>query len=465
MEIVKKNKQRKLTVIIGAVFLLGIITISIIFANRPSSEDLVNEFENAVLTSDTNTLEKLIESPNKDMKVTKEDVEQFISYAKDNNEYTQELVFILHAQRAILEEDNQARLQNPIFENATEGEIKNAGDFYLEKDGGLFGGFHIYARPYSLKVSANQPDTVITLNGKKVFETKKGQLEETITGLAPSKYTITGTKKYEFANIQTKDEVSLFDDEERQSEIELDVEGKKIGVEATIENVEIFVNGKTTGKKAEMIKEDVGGLFGNSDDDEETNFGPVSTDGSIKVHGEVTYPWGAATSVAQTVGEDTVSVDVTPKPFGEKENKDKVVQVINDFAKQRVQALVQQNASVIKTASDNIVKEYAEDIQFDKSNENYWKGTALGTRIDFGNVTLSKEKDQYRVKLPVELHSEQKQYYGWNEDDPLEEVFEEYLVVATYDEKSKQWTIDELEDYYSDDEFMKGKDVVKSEFK
>ncbi|WP_048882936.1 TcaA second domain-containing protein, partial [Bacillus sp. 445_BSPC] len=131
MEIVKKNKQRKLTVIIGAVFLLGIITISIIFANRPSSEDLVNEFENAVLTSDTNTLEKLIESPNKDMKVTKEDVEQFISYAKDNNEYTQELVFILHAQRAILEEDNQARLQNPIFENATEGEIKNAGDFYL----------------------------------------------------------------------------------------------------------------------------------------------------------------------------------------------------------------------------------------------------------------------------------------------------------------------------------------------
>lgn len=154
-------------------------------------------------------------------------------------------------------------------------------------------------------------------------------------------------------------------------------------------------------------------------------------------------------------------MDVTPKPFGEKENKDKVVQVINDFAKQRVQALVQQNASVIKTASDNIVKEYAEDIQFDKSNENYWKGTALGTRIDFGNVTLSKEKDQYRVKLPVELHSEQKQYYGWNEDDPLEEVFEEYLVVATYDEKSKQCTIDELEDYYSDDEFMKGRRCEK----
>lgn len=98
----------------------------------------------------------------------------------------------------------------------------------------------------------------------------------------------------------------------------------------------------------------------------------------------------------------------------------------------------------------------------------YWKGKALGTRIEFEfeNVTFSKENDQYQVKLPVEFHSEQMEYYGFNEGDPLEEVFEEYLVVVTYDEKSKQWTIDELEDYYFDTvEFMKEKEVVKSDFK
>ncbi|MFD6440678.1 hypothetical protein ACFWDG_12850 [Peribacillus sp. NPDC060186] len=108
---------------------------------------------------------------------------------------------------------------------------------------------------HSLKVSSNQPDTIIKLNGKEDFKTKNEQLEKTITFLAPSKYTVTGIKEYDFANIQTQEEVNLFDDKEHQIELELDLEGKKIDVEASIENVEIFVNDKKTGEKAEIIED------------------------------------------------------------------------------------------------------------------------------------------------------------------------------------------------------------------
>ncbi|MDM5213814.1 hypothetical protein QUF94_20660 [Peribacillus sp. NJ4] len=122
--------------------------------------------------------------------------------------------------------------------------------------------------------------------------------------------------------------------------------------------------------------------------------------------------------------------------------------------------------SIINTAADNIVKDYAENIQFTKTNESYWKGTALGTRIDLGNIKLTKENEQYEEENPVEFHNKLKRYNGFNDSEPIEETFEEYWLVLTYNETSKQWIIDEVKDYYSyNDEFMKGKDVVKSDFK
>ncbi|WP_455710327.1 hypothetical protein [Peribacillus butanolivorans] len=64
----------------------------------------------------------------------------------------------------------------------------------------------------------------------------------------------------------------------------------------------------------------------------------------------------------------------------------------------------------MNTAADNIVKDYEENIQFAKTNESYWKGTALGTRIDLGTIKLSKENEQYRVEILVEFHNKPKRW-------------------------------------------------------
>ncbi|WP_455769249.1 hypothetical protein [Peribacillus butanolivorans] len=45
-----------------------------------------------------------------------------------------------------------------------------------------------------------------------------------------------------------------------------------------------------------------------------------------------------------------------------------------------------------------------------KTNESYWKGTALGTRIDLGTIKLSKENEQYRVEILVEFHNKPKRW-------------------------------------------------------
>jgi uncharacterized membrane protein YvbJ len=463
MEVVEKTKKRKITIIMIGVVLLGLITISIIFTNRPSGEELVNQFETAVNQGDINALEKMIKSKDEEMQITKENLEQLIAYAKDEPSYLKDIIFITKAQVAIHEKDQDAKSQIPIFEMATEYEILKAGDYYISKDEGLFSSYHIYARPYSLTVTTDQSDTTIKLNGKKVKLTKERNLETTIQHLPPGIYTITGTTKHEYVN--AKEEVNLFEDDafSNSKSVTLELTGEKVAIESTVENISIFINGKDTGEKA-VVKEE--SIFGGSNSEEAYLFGPIPKDGSMKVHGEANYPWGIAKSEPQTIKEDTESIDVTPNPFADKDNKDQLVQTINDFAKQQIQALVQKDATIIKTASDNIIKKYAGDIQFDKTNESYWKGKALGTRIDFGNVTLTNEKDQYQVKIPVEFHYMQKEYFGFNDGEPLEVFGDSSLVLITYNDESKKWIISEIEsNYFNNDEMMKGEEVVKTEFK
>ncbi|MGM0924631.1 MAG: TcaA 3rd/4th domain-containing protein, partial [Bacillota bacterium] len=458
METAKVSKKRKISLVILALFLIiGIAVTSYVYFSRPSGEEVVNQFEAAVNQGDIDTLEGLIKA-NKDMKLTKQNLEQLVAYAKDEPSYLKESVFIMKAQAAIKEKDKDAKSQNPIFEVATEGEILNAGDYYIAKEDGLFSSYKIHPRPYSLTVTADQADSIIKVNNKEVLTTKESNLEATLKNLPPGTYTVSGTKEYEFAKLDTSEEVNLFDESKREKSVSLDLTGEKISIESSVEGISVFVNGKDTGKKAAVTEE---GLFGTKKDDAAL-FGPFSTDGSIEVHGEATFPWGVAKSEAQKIQEDTRSLDVTPDPFADSKIKDQVVNTINTFAKQHIESFVKQDAGVITTATDSIIKEHANDIQFDKSNEHYWKGEALGTKIDIEKATLSTVEDQHQVIIPVEFHYNQKEYIkGFTDNEPLEEVIESASVVLTYNDQSTQWLVSEIQsDYFNSGEFN-GKDVIQ----
>ncbi|USK34057.1 hypothetical protein LIT25_00945 [Bacillus sp. F19] len=464
MEIMTKVKQHKAITVITTLVILGIIFLTIISTNQPTSEELVNNFERAIIEGDVKTLEKLLDTEDKEMRLTEKDSKQLILYTQDDSEYLKELIFIMKAQAAILDQNQAAKTQNPIFQHATEGEILEAGDYYVKKSEGLFSSPHIYTRSYSLTVSVEEPKSTIKIENKKVLTTTKNRLETTHHHLPPGTYNVSASKKYKYATVTDKEKIQLFEEDEFKDNVSLDVSGNRIAIESNADNVSIFVNGKDTGDKATVVRES----SSNSSDDE-VLYGPFSNNGTTKIHGEASYPWGKAKSDPRSIDEQTESIDVTPNPFQEKSNKDQIVRLINDFSRQRMQALVQGNASLIKTASDNIVREYTEDIQNDKEYEYYWKGKALGTRINFGQFTLNQEQDQYTVRIPVEFHDTQKEYGGWSTDEaePLEENFEDAWIEVTYDNENKNWTVNSVDNvgWGKPDGWMEGNQVVKSEFK
>lgn len=463
METVKNEKNTKIakvTKIIIIIILCLLVVKFIVNFTRPSGEELVNQFETAVNQGDIDTLKSLVKGTN-EMKITKQNLEQLVVYAKDEPNYLKESIFIMKAQVAMEEKDKESKSQNPIFKTETEGEIKQSGDYYVTKEDGWFTSYQIHARPYSLTVSSDQADTLIKVNNDKVLTTKEDNLETTVQNLPPGTYSITASKKYEFAEIESEKEINLFEDKKFNKSISLEVTGKQLPIQSSVKDISVFVNGKDINKKAFVVVED---LLGRETSNAEL-FGPFSTDGSVEVHGEATFPWGVVKSEPEVIREDTKSINVTPKPFAGVSVKEAVVQTINDYAKQHIESYVKQDAGVIKTATDSIIKEHSEKIQFDKTNEHYWKGTALGTRINFEKAAIINEQNGYQVKIPVEFHYNQREYIkGFSDNKPLMDVFEEATITLIFNEKSKKWLVFDIQNKYFSNEDFNNEEVVKTDF-
>ncbi|MRX71133.1 hypothetical protein GJU40_02975 [Bacillus lacus] len=461
METTKKiNKKKTPLIFLTFILLVGILITCFFYFSRPNGEEVVNQFETAVNQEDIETLKSLIDS-NKEIELTDQHLEQLIEFAKSEPSYLKEMIFILKAQVAIEENDKEAKAQNIIFKGATEGEILSSGDYYIEKEKGFFSSYKIHPRPYSLTITSDQPDSILKVNNKKVLTTKNDNLEATLKNLPPGIYTVSGTKEYEFAKLDTSEEINLFNDSEHEKSVSIDLTGEKITIESTVDDVSVFVNGKDTGKVATVVEESLL----NTRKDDAALFGPFSTDGSIEVHGEATFPWGVVKSETQTIGKDTRSLNITPDPIADSDVKDQIVETINTYTKQHIEAFVKQDAGIITTATNKIIKDHANDIQFDKTNEHYWKGEALGTKIDIDKASLTFEEGQHQVTIPVEFHYNQKEYIkGFTDNEPIEEVFESASVVLSYNDEEKIWLVSDIQSDLIRNENFEGKNVLKTDF-
>lgn len=435
-------------VVISGIVILVISLVYIIGAFLTDPENLVADFEKAVRSGDTEALADLVSSSDDKLTVDKKHLQQFIEYAKENNESLNDLLSAMRAQIAHYQEEYWK-----IPSDAPEDYLAY-GDFYIDKtEIPLF--YDIYSikvRPYYIKIETNEPDAIIKVDGKKVFHTSSNNLVYTYGPVMPGKYEVSAEKKFEYAHLQNKDEITAFNDDDQTIESDLELQGETITLESKFDGTQVMVNGKPIGKTVQEVSQ----------------FGPVSLNGTIKLQGELQFPWGVEKSEEITLTEGTYSVDLTPKPFQSQENKQQVVNVINQFAKERIQAYVTLNGNVFTTVDDNVKKGFIDEISVDKELKNTYKGKALGTRIDFDHLDINwnDTNSRYEITLPVEIHELFKKYTSWDsKDEPMDEEYLEYMITLYYDENKKNWVITNIDNYFFWDNYMQGKDIVKTEFK
>ncbi|MFS0763484.1 hypothetical protein [Peribacillus phoenicis] len=64
--------------------------------------------------------------------------------------------------------------------------------------------------------------------------TKEGNLKTTIQSLPPGIYTVTGSKKYEYAEINAKEEINLFEDDTFSKSVSLELTGEQLAIESDV---------------------------------------------------------------------------------------------------------------------------------------------------------------------------------------------------------------------------------------
>lgn len=460
MVVLERLKKHPLVASILAVLMMEILIVCIYGFTRPDPETLISQFEQAIKQGDTARLQQLVEPENNGMNVTKDHFQQLVAYGKKNPDYVQHLVFFMHAQAIIAENVGKATKNKTVFQQYSESDIMNYGDYYIKKTDGLFPSYQIYARAHYLTVKANEPDTIIEVAGKKL-STKKDQLEITYGPIMPGTYRVIGTKKLEYGNVTGKNEVNLFDVKGMKATTSLEI-GKKINVVSTQDNVTIYINGQAVDGTALKVQNPAA----LSPEETARTFGPLSIDGTMKIHGEIHYPWGTVKSELQTITDDTTILNLTPNLLVTAEAQDQLTKTINQFAQQSMEALVKQDPSVIQSASDNMKNKYLEQIQFEKRIHVYWKGKALGTKIDFNSVTTNNANGMYTIILPVEFRGMENQYGGNNNNDgqPLQEVRDFSMVTLSYDANSKQWMIVDENRGNGPEVVFNNENVVTSEF-
>ncbi|MBN2910371.1 hypothetical protein JQC72_12770 [Polycladomyces sp. WAk] len=424
------------------------VLVGVISAMQEDPNELINQFEKAVATGDVDELEDLVDSD--DVDLDEKYLRQFINHAQNHADYMQATMQILRWQLAIYDPTADTGMEYGTDAFPSIAELKNMGDFYLRKNEHwlLPDTYDIVVRPYYLNLKTNEPDAVLKVDGKEVLKTTNDKLTYRMGPLMPGVYEISAEKKFPYANLHSKQKMELFGYDDHNVTGDLTLERFEVGIESTFPDTQVWINGKSTGKTvAQMSK-----------------FGPVSKDGSVKISGRYQFPWGPAQSEAIAVDENTESVDITPNPFLQKQYQKMLTDVINQFAKQKILAQLKRDISVMTTATDNVKENYLVPDYYDGT----YKGEALGTTIDYDQVSLSEEDGVYTVTLPVKFHYKLKLYDQFTDpNEPLDEEFEDKQVTLEYHPDTKKWVVSNEESLYDfgSGDYFTGAHTVQSDFK
>lgn len=406
--------------------------VGVILDYKKSPVEVVEEFQKAIISRDVEKLQKLVQSNHVQLSFGPREANDLIRFAQEEDDF---LIMLnaLYSQASALESESVASVPK---------EQLMKYPYYLGQKSGFLGKtYTIRVLPRYLVIHADQPGAIVTLDGKKVM--MKGK-ETKVGPFLPKVMKLKGVKKSPFSIVEDEQEVNLIHSSKEVVNEYLHLQGKKIKITSELPGTEILINGRKIGKQVGK---------------EGFEFGPVSLNGQFKLSGQKKVPWGILKSKEQVIKEPLLKFDITPNPFLDATTKKQLIQTINTYARERVEAMKQVSTQPYTTI-DELYKSKLEDDFENKrkyNSDEQYKGEAIKTVIDVkeGFVTLAHKTDQLKVIVPVRFHYRERTYDRTvRKDEPLKENNEEAYVWLIYDEKQKKWLISALNTiFYSGDLF------------
>jgi uncharacterized membrane protein YvbJ len=433
---------------IGLIFLVilfvgGVLGWAIGYHKTP--DEAVEEFEEAVMNKDVEKLLEMVEPRDQQLSFGPREANDLITYAHEDGDFFNAhdgVMRLLKAQAAAFQSGSEH-----IFAD------KNLqGPFYLRKKSGLLGEtYTIGAHSYYLVIHVDQPGAVVTLDDQKM--TIQGE-EKKIGPLLPKKMHLKGVKRTAYSMVQDEQEVNLIDSYYNVVDEYLHLQGQEINITSEVPGTEVLINGKKIGKQVgtDILK-----------------FGPISLNGQFKISGQKKVPWGTIKSAETVINEKQAKFDITPNPFLDTATKKQLIQTINTYAKERVEAMKQVSTKPYTTIDPQYKSKLEDDFKSKRefNSDEQYKGEAVQTVIAVhqGRVTFAQDANLLKIQVPVQFLFRERIYDQTDrKDEPLEENHEESYVWLIYDEKQKKWLITGLDTIYFSDDLFRDPSCVITKF-
>lgn len=381
------SKKEKIYFYTSLIFIAVIFGVHLFISSLFSPMAVVEEFEKAILDKDANHLVSIINRGQKTYSISEKEAASYISYLTKENNFTTI--------------DNQLKMQANELDNSQEFVPTPTTDKHgnqlvmLNKDYKkkwlFYDQYYLEFYPFSLTVSSNLPNTEVFVNDKKATKIKEAKKPMSVGFVFPGEYRFKGTFKSEYGDITKEENINLTVGNGNSFSVYLQLDGQYVSISSNHDDAILFVNGKSTGLKV----------------NETESFGPVKTDGSIKLHAE------------RNVNGKTIKTDVIPVTdksridlaFEEEDDYiatstdtkfDEVAQFMNDFYISGVQAINSRNISVVEAYHDpsgtslGEAKEYLKSIEKRGITEEFISMSLIDLQEVEGGYKVTTQ-DDYKI--------------------------------------------------------------------
>lgn len=224
----------------------------------------VEEFENAVKEDDANALVKIINNGQDKYAITEKEAASYLAFLTDDNDFNE---ISKELKKQAYDVDGY-KVSEPVRDGNDNKlvSIKKAE----KKKWLLYDEYSLEFYPIELIVSSNLAGTEVTLAGKKTKKLKEEDEDENLGYLFPGEHLLKSVYKGEYAELTSEDELDFSNAYENELVVDVEMDNTSLYVYSNDDDAVLFVNGKSTGEKIADIE----------------SFGPVATDGSIKLHAE-----------------------------------------------------------------------------------------------------------------------------------------------------------------------------------
>lgn len=381
------SKKEKIYFYTSLIFIAVIFGVHLFISSLFSPMAVVEEFEKAILDKDAKHLVSIINRGQKTYSISEKEAASYISYlTKENNFTTIDNQLKMQANEL---DNSQEFVPTPITDKHGNQLVMLNKDY--KKKWLFYDQYYLEFYPFSLTVSSNLPNTEVFVNDKKATKIKEAKKPMSVGFVFPGEYRFKGTFKSEYGDITKEENINLTVGNGNSFSVYLQLDGQYVSISSNHDDAILFVNGKSTGLKV----------------NETESFGPVKTDGSIKLHAE------------RNVNGKTIKTDVIPVTnksridlaFEEEDDYiatstdtkfDEVAQFMNDFYISGVQAINSRNISVVEAYHDpsgtslGEAKEYLKSIEKRGITEEFISMSLIDLQEVEGGYKVTTQ-DDYKI--------------------------------------------------------------------